>query len=188
MSWRWINVNALVAVAVVGAISLLIGAIESVTHISNISNLYILGIAGLAAWRGLFPAVFASFLAFLAFDWFFIPPIHVFTVDDPSEYLALLTLLVTGVVISRLLTLAQRRAAEAQARQRETQLLYEVSQAALTSPRIHEVFDLALKRLNETLGLSWSRLLLRGERKGPLCLVAASGESPEIPDEPHWLQ
>lgn len=188
MNWRWINVNALVAVAVVTAISLVIGAIESVTHISNISNLYILGIAGLAAWRGLFPAVFASFLAFLAFDWFFIPPVHVFTVDDPSEYLALLTLLVTGIVISRLLTLVQRRAAEAQARQRETQLLYEVSQAALTSPRIHEVFNLALERLNEILGLSWSRLLVRGDHDGPLCLVAADGESPEIPDEPQWLQ
>jgi len=188
VNWRWVNLDALLALAVVAGISLIIAVIETFTHISNISNLYILGIAGLAAWRGLFPAVFASFLAFLAFDWFFIPPIHVFTVDDPSEYLALLTLLVTGIVISRLLALAKRRAAEAQERQRETQLLYEVSQSALTSPRIDEVFTLALGRLNETLGLTWSRLLLRGEREGPLCLVAASGESPEIPDEPHWLQ
>ncbi|MGH2363123.1 MAG: ATP-binding protein [Chloroflexota bacterium] len=188
MTWRWINLDALLAVAVVTAISLLIGVIEAFTRISNISNLYIIGIAGLAARRGLFPAVFASVLAFLAFDWFFIPPAHVFTVDDPSEYLALLTLLVTGIVISRLLTLVQRRAAEAQARQRETQLLYEVSQSALTSARIDEVFGLALERLNDTMGLTWSRLLVRGDREGTLRLVAASGQPPEIPDEPRWLQ
>ncbi|HVA25171.1 MAG TPA: DUF4118 domain-containing protein, partial [Chloroflexota bacterium] len=79
------------AVAVVAAISLLVGAAESVGHVSNISNLYIIGIALLAARRGRYPAVLASVLAFLAFDWFFIPPVHVFTVNEPSEYIALAT-------------------------------------------------------------------------------------------------
>ena len=155
--------DTLIAVGVVIAISLLIGAAESVGHVSNISNLYIIGIALLAARRGRYPAILASVLAFLAFDWFFVPPVHVFTVNEPSEYIALATLLVTGIIIGHLLALVRRRATEAQDRQRHTQLLYDVSQAALSMPSVEGVYKLALDRLNETLELLWSRVLVRGD-------------------------
>ena len=180
-------IDTLVAVAVVAAISLLVGAAESVGHVSNISNLYIIGIALLAARRGRYPAVLASVLAFLAFDWFFIPPVHVFTVNEPSEYIALATLLVTGVIIGQLLALVRRRATEAQERQRHTQLLYDVSQAALSMPSVEGVYKLALDRLNETLELLWSRVLIRGDVAFEQ-VVYSGFNAPSLPDETHWLQ
>jgi two-component system sensor histidine kinase KdpD len=181
------GLDTLLAVAVVAVVSLLIAVAESYSHVSNISNLYIIGIAVLAARRGLYPAVLASMMAFLAFDWFFVPPIHVFTVDDPSEYVALATLLVTGVVIGQLLTTVRRSATEAQARQRHTQLLYDVSQAALSESNVGAVYKLALDRLNETLGLPWSRVLTRGEM-GFEQVVYSGFNAPSLPDETHWLQ
>ena len=78
--------------------------------------------------------MFASVLAFLAYDWLFVPPVHEFTAADPSEYVALLTLLVTAIIIGQLLAVARRQTNEARTRQRHTQLVYEVSQAALSSP------------------------------------------------------
>ena len=41
MSWRTAVTDTLIALAVVGGISVVIGAVESVSHVGNISNLYI---------------------------------------------------------------------------------------------------------------------------------------------------
>ncbi|HLZ31580.1 MAG TPA: ATP-binding protein [Chloroflexota bacterium] len=186
MNWRTAAADTLIALAVVAGISVVIGAIESVNHVGNISNLYIIGIAILASRRGLYPALVASVLAFLAFDWFFIPPLHAFTVDDPGEYVALGTLLVTIVIIGQLLAVARSRAQEADLRQRHTQLLYHVSHAALSSSQMQPVYALALWRLNDTLGLGGSRLYLKagdGFRH-----EASSGVLEEVPDEAFWLR
>jgi two-component system sensor histidine kinase KdpD len=179
-------VDSLLAIVVVAVVSLTIRGVESFAHVANISNLYIMGTAVLAARRGLYPAVLASVLAFLTYDWFFIPPVHLFTVDDPSEYVALVTLLVTSVLIGQLLARVQHRATEARRQQAQTELLYEVSRAALSSSEVTEVYALALRRLGETLGLEWSRLFVR--RESGLGEVARYGSSPENPDRPHLLQ
>jgi two-component system sensor histidine kinase KdpD len=186
VNWRSIAADALVAVAVVAGVSVIIGAVESVSHVANISNLYIIGIAILASRRGLYPALVASVMAFLVFDWFFIPPLHTFSIDEPSEYLSLLTLLVTIVIIGQLLALARRRAREAHLRQRQTQLLYDVSHAALSSPRMSPVYALALWRLNDTLGLTGSRLYLKEEHG--LRQEASSGALADVADEAFWLR
>lgn len=186
MNWRPLAPDALLASGVVALMSVIVGAIESVQHVSNISNLYVIGIAILASRRGPYPAVFASILAFLAYDWFFVPPIHEFTVSDPSEYVALLTLLVTAVIIGQLLAVARQQTVEARIRQRQTQLVYEVSQVALSSPRISTVYPMALWRLNDTLGLTGSRLfVLEGAN---LVQSASSGALPEMTEERAWLE
>lgn len=173
MNIRRLTTDIFLALAVVSGVSVAIAAAESVSHVSNISNLYVIGVAILASRRGLWPAVLASVLAFLAFDWFFIPPVHQFVVNEPSEYVALLTLLATSVIVSQLLAVAHRRAGEAVRSQHQTQLLYDVSEAVLSSPNTLSVYPLALWRLNEALRIVGSRLYLK-EGDG-LRQVASSG-------------
>ena len=185
MKWRPLAHDTGLVVAAVAGVSVLVGAAESVSHVSNISNLYIIAIALLASWRGLYPALAASVLAFLAYDWFFVPPVHEFTVSDPTEYVALVTLLVTIVIIGQLLALARQRAEELQMRHRQTELLYDVSQAVLTTPAISDVYPMALWRLNEALAITGSRLLLR-EGVG-LRQVAASGTLQDAAEQSTWL-
>lgn len=186
MIWRTRSMDVALAAAVVAGVTVVIGAVESVSHVSNVANLYVIVIAVLASRRGLFPAVVASVLAFLVFDWFFIPPLHVFTVDDPSEYVALVTLLVTSVIIGQLLAHARKQAEEARSLQRQTQLLYELSQATLSNPDPFTVYPLALWRLNEGLGVVGSRLLLRAG--ADLHVAATAGAVPPLADEASWLQ
>jgi two-component system sensor histidine kinase KdpD len=82
------------------------------------------------------PAILASILAFLAYDVFFIPPTLRLTVDDPAEWLSLLTLLVTALVISQLTATVQQRATEAMESRRQIAMLYEFSEAiAATTDR-----------------------------------------------------
>jgi two-component system sensor histidine kinase KdpD len=185
MRWRSLARDTVLVLAVVAGVSVLVGAAESVRHVSNISNLYIIGIALLALRRGVYPALAASALAFLVYDWFFVPPLHEFSIADPTEYVALMTLLVTIVIIGQLLALARKRADELQIRQRQTQLLYDVGQAVLTNPATSTVYPMALWRLNDTLRLTGSRLFLK-DRAG-LCQVDASGTLQEIPEQCAWL-
>ncbi|HUX88796.1 MAG TPA: ATP-binding protein [Chloroflexota bacterium] len=178
--------DTLLAVAVVAIVSLIIGLVVGSVAVANVSNLYIIGIAVLAARRGMYAALLASALAFFTFDWFFVPPVGTFTVDNPSEYVALLTLLVTSVIIGQLVARVRARATAARRQQLQTELLYEVSRSALSSSRVADVYALALRRLSETLGLKWSRLLVR--REGPLDVVAVYGNPPETAEDRHRLR
>ena len=71
-------------------------------------------------------AIFASVAAFLTFDWFFVSPIHQWTVGDPEEWLSLLLFLLTAIVTGQLAAAQRERAREALLREREALVLYDV--------------------------------------------------------------
>ena len=78
-----------------------------------------------------------SVIAFLCLNFFFVPPLFSLAVSDPSDTLALISFLVTGLIVTRLTSRA-REAADSAARQREeTTRLYELAQALLaTNPDV----------------------------------------------------
>jgi two-component system sensor histidine kinase KdpD len=67
----------------------------------------------------------------LAFNWFFLPPVHTFTLSDSRNWFALAVYLVTAVVVSGLAASARRRATEAEQREVETALLADVAVSLL---------------------------------------------------------
>src|SRR5262249_5493478 len=58
-------------------------------RIPNISIVYLLVVLPLAIARGRYSAMLTSVLAFLAFDFFLVPPLYLFTVNRPEEWIAL---------------------------------------------------------------------------------------------------
>ncbi len=79
-------------------------------------------------WRvGLFAAVLNN----LALNFFFVPPIHTFTVQETSNVVALLIFLVVAMVGGSLLSSAQNAVAESRLRQAETQVLLNLSRAMI---------------------------------------------------------
>jgi len=116
------HVAALAAVAVVTAA---IGAIEARGHIASISMLYLIVVLASATLAGRGPAITASLAAFLSFNWFFVEPLHTFSVGDPDEWLALVVFLATAAITGQLAANQRDRAREARERERETVALYE---------------------------------------------------------------
>ncbi len=114
------------ALGSVTAVSLFIGFILWQVNIANISMLYLLAVMATAVAFGRGPAVFASLLAFVIFDWFFVLPIHQLTVSDPEEWVSLLFFLLTATVTGQLAAGQRQRAQEAQQREREAVVLYDV--------------------------------------------------------------
>ena len=89
----------------------------------------LLAILGISAQWGLAEATAASVVAMLGFNFYFLPPVGTFTVEDPQNWIALFAFLVTAVTASQLSVRARRRTAEAEARRLEIERLYELVQA-----------------------------------------------------------
>ena len=124
--WRDVALSYAVALAAVTVVSLFIGLVLGQVSIANISMLYLLAVLTTAVAFGRGPAIFASVTAFLIFDWFFVEPLHQLTVADPEEWVSLLFFLLTATVTGQLAAGQRQRAREAQQREREAVVLYDV--------------------------------------------------------------
>ncbi len=140
LQWRGYAIGLLSVLLV----TVIIGALQPPWHIANISMLYLIGVLATATVAGSGPAIVASVAAFLAFNWFFVEPVHTLTVAEPSEWLALVLFLVTGVITGQLAGRQRRRALEAAQREREATLLYAVAHLLVGSdlvPALRAVAD-----------------------------------------------
>src|SRR5438874_1603440 len=121
---------------------------------------YLLLILVLASVWGFIEALVASLAATLAFNYFFLPPLGTFTIEDPQNWMALFSFLATSLIASRLSAIAKRRALDAVARQQDLERLYTFSRGILlidnTEPfskqlvtRLAEIFELSAAVLYE---------------------------------------
>jgi two-component system sensor histidine kinase KdpD len=124
--WRTTLVGYAFALGAVALVSVFIGVVLGQVNLANASMLYLLAVMSTAVAFGRGPAVFASITAFLVFDWFFVEPLHQFTVGDPEEWVSLLFFLLTATVTGQLAAGQRQRAHEAQQREREAAVLYDV--------------------------------------------------------------
>ena len=146
--WRGYALG-LASIAIVTAI---IGSLAPSWPVANISMLYLIGVLGTAVLAGRAAAIVTSVAAFLAFNWFFVEPIHTFSVAEPSEWLALLLFLLTAAITGQLAGDQRRRAVEAAQREREATLLYAVAHL-LTGSDLDSALRAVADQLRTTLRL-----------------------------------
>lgn len=85
------------------------------SHLSLADDLlvYLLAMIAVTVVGGFWPAVAAAVAAALLLNWFFTPPLHTFTIDEPRNILALLLFVAAAVVVSSVVHLAAERARQA---------------------------------------------------------------------------
>lgn len=167
----------------VGAASLVIAAIESQAHIANISLVYLLVVIWLTASRGRGPAILAAFLSFLAYDLFFIPPLFHLTVDDPTQWLSLLTLLTTALVVGHLTGTVRAQAHEAQESRQRTEILYALAQLiASTTDEARLLDELASwgARVFAPAGVAACALILPDAQGKPITRALACADGADM--------
>ncbi len=109
---------AAVLLATLGLIGL-----ESHVNTTTVALGLILIVLASATFFGRNPALLASFAAMLCFNYFFIPPVHTWTISDPQNLVAWAAFTITAIVAGELSSYARRRA-------RESERLYVELQAA----------------------------------------------------------
>lgn len=102
---------------------------------------YLLAILSASTIWGLGVSMFMSVVATLCVDYFFLPPIGVFNINDPQDWVALTSFLITAVVGSGLAERARRRAQEANRRRTEADCLYEFSQQLINARNPLDLLD-----------------------------------------------
>lgn len=113
-------------VAVVGIVAVTVALKLLGEHINSTTvalGLLIVVLLVATLW-GLRPAVMASLLGVVCFNFFYLPPVGRLTIDDPDNWIALISFLITAVTAGQLSAHAKRRAEEADAGRREIERLY----------------------------------------------------------------
>ena len=95
----------------------------------------------LAAQWGLRYAVATSLVATAAYNYYFLPPIGTFTINDPQNWLAMFAFLAVAVVGSRLSERAREEAEDARRRQRELEVLYGLSRQLLQTENVASLLN-----------------------------------------------
>ena len=74
-------------------------------------------------------SVTASILGFFCWDYFFIPPYGTLAISDPRDWLSLLVFLIAALFTADVAARARRQTRDAEARSRESEILYQASEA-----------------------------------------------------------
>jgi two-component system sensor histidine kinase KdpD len=137
--------------AVAGAIG--IGKIlTELTPIPNLSIVFLLAVLLTAVSFGVWPAIYASVLSFMTFNFFFIEPIHTFSIAEPYEFLALLTFLIVAVVSSALAGRVRQQAEVSASRMRAMRRLYEFTRRLSGLAAVDAVAEGAASEIYASLG------------------------------------
>ena len=117
--------------AAVGLITLIYSHWFVFVKTTTIVLTYLLAVLVSSAIWGLGVSTFMSVAATMCVDYFFLPPAGTFNINDPQDWVALFSFLITAVIGSELSARARRQAQEAKRQRNEIRQLYEFSQRLL---------------------------------------------------------
>ena len=120
------------------------------------------------------PGVFAALLATLAFNFFFLPPLYTFTIQDPRNVVALAVFLMAALVIGRLSALARLRLRQVEIERQELAAVTDLSQAFLADTNRESLLGTVAERLRRALECRQVTVLL-GDERGQLSVGARTG-------------
>ena len=81
---------------------------------TTVAFLYLFAVVFLSMWGGLKVGIAASLLATAFYNYFFLPPLHTFHIDDARNWMALGAFLISALVVTRIILGARAQAAEAE--------------------------------------------------------------------------
>ena len=144
--------RAQAALAAVALATIALALVRLVVWVPGLSAIYLVAVLAVAIAYGSGGAIAAAIASFFAFNFFFIEPLHTFSVADPAEWVSLGTLLAAGIVTGQLAAAARARAAEATLREREARVLFDVVRFVNAHP-LADALQLVAERVREALAV-----------------------------------
>jgi two-component system, OmpR family, sensor histidine kinase KdpD len=167
MSTRRLLTGALASVVAVSVTTGAISLLEPHVPVLSLGVLYLFAVLPIAAFYGTWFAVGVAVASMLAFNWFFLPPVHTFTLADARNWFALAVYLATAIVVSGLAARVRRRAAAAEQRERESALLAELATELLRGRDLEEELQQVGERTAAVLGTGHAVIVLGTSRRPP---------------------
>ncbi len=126
--WRFVRISAFGALAI--SVLTLVGFQLHLNALS-VSSLFLIAVAAVSLAGDFAAAAVVSVMALGCLDFFFIPPLYTFRTDDPMNTVALLSSLLTALVITRLVSKVRTEAREARLHRGRLEQLYQLARQLL---------------------------------------------------------
>jgi two-component system sensor histidine kinase KdpD len=153
---------------------------------TTVALTFLLLVLVLAANWGLRYAVVASIAATVLFNFFFLPPIDTFTIADTQNWVALFVFLGTAVFASHLSNRIREETEEANARRRESEMLYQLGRQLLQPENVAQLLNVVPSSIADTFHSPAVTLYIaQGDRiylSDPKRIATPRGSSDAVPD------
>lgn len=133
--------------------------VQPVFGIENADLIFLTAVIGVAARFGLLPSVVASVLSVVAYNFFFLPPLHTFTISNPAHVVALAFFLVAALLASNLAGRARDQVNASRQRARTTEALYAFSRKIAGVATLDDLLWAAAFQISSMLKLNVVLLL-----------------------------
>jgi two-component system sensor histidine kinase KdpD len=194
----------ILSLAALPALTALLLAVDADVSLSTDILVFLLLVVAVALVGGLLPALLAAVGGFLLLNFYFTPPVRMFTVAERENLFALFAFLVVAISLSTVVDAAARRTREASQARAEAATLFTLAGSVLRGSRplpalleqVRETFALdavtLLERRPEALGGpdlehmndAWSVVACVGS---PICLAPGDGDAEVHVDESYTL-
>ena len=165
------------AVALPLLLTLALAAVQRQLNLVSDVLLFLLTVVVVALVGGFLPAMIAALGGSLLLNYYFVPPLHTFTIADPNNALALGVFVVVAALVSSVVDLAARRTRQAARATAEAETLATLAGSVL---RGETALPALLERVREAFGLTSVTLLEQAEARPP-----TGGRGPQPVDE--WV-
>src|SRR3984885_13512449 len=144
---------------------------------------YLLGTTVGALRLGRGPSAFTAVTNMLAFNYFFVPPVFSFHVDDPQYVFALGVMLIVALVIANLMISIRRHRDTADAREKRTAVLYAMSRELAAVSAAPAMADAAVRHIRPIFHSSVTVLIAKdnGHLSPVTPLEESAGDEARIP-------
>ncbi len=148
------RVGALVALAAVALCTLIIYPLKQIAPVVSLGVVYLPAVLVISVTWGLWLGLATAFLSAGAFNFFHLPPVGQFTIQDSENWVALITFLVVAILASSVAEVTRARTRDAEARRREADLAAEMARLLLRGNNLDEALPTAAARLAQALELT----------------------------------
>jgi two-component system sensor histidine kinase KdpD len=157
-----------------GRVTVALGIVAAITYLyrsawhvnqTTVALTFLLAILGVSTAWGTMVSSIMAVAAMLAFNYYFLPPIGMFTIADPQNWVALFAFLITSITASSLSAQARRRAEDARKRQHEIQRLYHFSQTLLGVGNVIELLNAIPRHVVDAFEVGAAALFLGDKQK-----------------------
>lgn len=168
--WGW-----LVGVGGPALLTLLLSGLGNGPGLANDVLLFLFMTVAAALLGGLLPALASAAAGSLLLNYWFTPPTHTLTVQDPENFVAIVIFFAVAVSVASVVDLAARRTHQAARLRAESEILSFLAGSVL---RGETTLDALLDRVRETFGMESVALLERESDVDPWTCAGSVGPGP----------
>src|SRR5271166_5864021 len=154
------RVGVIVALAAVALCTLIVYPLAHVAPVVSLSVVYLPAVLVVSVTWGAWLGVATAVASAAAFNFFHLPPVGRFTLQNSENWVALAAFLVVAVLASSVAEVMRARTRDAEERRREADLAAEMARLLLRGNSLAEALPTAAARLAQALELSSAAIVM----------------------------